>query len=478
MRAARFALCLAAALVAAAGPSYAAEPLPDGTGLSSGAPPLVPEVGPAGLPDWANACIASGRRQAGTARGGDLLYAAGIVLARDLRRPDHAVSILEEAAIAYPESDAFLGLVLLESAELRLALGDLAGARRDLADARARSARALPVDATASTLRRHALLAERVTVLGAPLGVRIAEAAGDLADAATQQEDIAAARDRQGRADADAAWGLAARLHARAGDRAHALAAVDRALELAQGNTMRANLAFWRVYLEHDLLDEQAAPSLGTHWPGDAFEEDVRTTLRGLPGVERVGPWLLALASRAVTADRPAVALELYGMALRDPALLDRARDEPQVRDGLLVAFPIALELGRLDEAERILETLTRAADPPTALFDGYRVALARARAEAARKEAPVASPPELVPAEPGPSPSPHRGRLYPHGPPEQDPDEGRRVPPGDEEGASESASRGPLLVLSAAAVLLLFGALVVRRRRRRASLGGYAARR
>ena len=358
--------------------------------VSTGAPPLVPDGGRDRLSGWVDACVASGRRQAGTRLGGDLLYSAGVVLARRLDEPDRALAVLGEAAAAYPADAPYRGLVLLAAADLRLAGGDAVAARRVLDAAEAAARRPPPVDADVVTLSRRDLLARRMATLGADLGVRIDEAAGDLAGAAARQARLAEGLDRRGAPGADQAWARAARFHARTGDRAGALAAVDRALELTDRDETRARLSFWRLHARHGLLDADGAPTLGAHWPGDAFVEEVHVTLRGLQGNPAVGTWLLALASRAVTAGRDDAALGLYQLALGDPVLVDRARDNPLLRGGLLVAFPVALRLGRLDEAERILDVVAGIAGSPREDLDAYRVALARAREEAAREDVPT----------------------------------------------------------------------------------------
>ena len=483
MRAGPVLVGLAAALVAAAGPLAADEPLPPGTVVSTGAPPLVPGGGRDRLSGWVDACLASGRRQAGTRLGGDLLFSAGMALARRLDDPHRALAVLGEAAAAYPTDAPYRGLVLLAAADLRLAGGDAVAARRLLDAAQAAASRPPPVDADVVTLSRHDLLAGRMASVGAGLGVRIDEAAGDLARAAARQARLAETLDRRGEPGADQAWARAARLHARTGDLAGALAAVDRALELTASDETRARLSFWRLHARHGLLDAEGAPTLGAHWPGDAFVEDVHATLRGLQGNPAVGTWLLALASRAVTAGRDDAALGLYQLALGDPVLVDRARSEPLVRGGLLVAFPVALRLGRFEEAERILDVVAGIADGPGQDMDAYRVALARAREKAAREEVPTPEPAveEESADDSEPPPSPHRGRLHPHGPPpaadvgsEPRPD---TVDEADEGGAS-SVPAGRVAALCGLAGVALFATLAMRRRRRRASLGGPPSRR
>ena len=321
-----------------------------------------------------------------------------------------------------------------------------------------------------------------MATLGSSLGVRIDEAAGDLLSAAERQEAIAARLDRAGRPRADRAWAKAARLRARAGDAERALAAVDRALELVEGDGVRADLSFWRLHLQHGLLDADGTPTLGSRWPGDAFVADARATLRGLPGNPRVGPWLLTLASRAVTAERDDVALDLYLLALRDPALLDRARDDPDLAGGLLVAFPVALRLGRLDEAERILDVLAGVADMPVADQDALRLALARAREEAARTGPPPPPPSDADAADARDTPpSPHRGRLYPHGPPPEASDDGNVAPDPIGSAGETPSSAGPIRLLGTlfgVAGLAVFAILARRLKRRRASLGAAPPRR
>lgn len=483
MRAVPLLVGLAAVFAAAAGPLAASEPLPAGTVPSTGAPPLVSEAEGDALPEWVAACIAAGRRQVGTRAGGDLLYSAGVVLAQELAQPSRALDVLGEAASAYPVDAPYRSLVLLTAAELHLAAGDAVAARRMLDSAESATGRPAPVDADAVTLARRALANERLATLGSGLGVRIDEATGDLDSAAERQERIAARLDRAGDSAAVRAWEVAARIRARAGNRARALAAVDRALELVERDAVRANLSFWRLHLQYGLLDADGAPALGTSWPGDAFVEDARATLRGLHGNPRVGPWLLALASQAVTSDRDDVALDLYLLALRDPVLVDRARDDPDVSGGLLVAFPVALRLGRLDDAGRILDAVAGIADLLPKDLDALRLALARARDEAMRTAAP-APPPAQAPKEreTEAAPSPHRGRLYPHGPPGEEEDGGEVAagqPSEDGGDAGPSSGRRWLLgAVSGLAGLAVFAILARRRRRRCASLGGHPPRR
>jgi hypothetical protein len=112
----------------------------------------------------------------------------------------------------------------------------------------------------------------------------------------------------------------------------------------------------------------------------------MRGFLREIQGVEGTGTSYLALGSTAFAAGRMEIALEIYLVALRAPDLLEAARQDPMIWRGLLMGFAAALDLGRLDDAQRFLEIVERIADEPheemAAELAAYRIALAEARAK------------------------------------------------------------------------------------------------
>jgi tetratricopeptide (TPR) repeat protein len=297
------------------------------------------------------------------------------------------------------------------------------------------------------------------------LRIDAAEGMGRLEEAAQTLEELGLHPERLAQTTlagrADEVMERAARLLYRAGRTGRAEEAIARAIDGATRAEARAGREFWRLYLRHGLLTEGATTQVFPTWPGPEFDADLAGVLRGLPGNEHLWPYLLMIGSSAISSGRVDRALDIYRLALSDPAALEAARGDPAVRGGLLVLFPLALEAGRLDEAAWVLETVERLGVAPREEMDALRVRLRAAIADAEAKPPPagdseaVSGPPE----DGAPAAEPRAIPESPTSPPPERPGVGREIEPPEED------SGPPLLLLSLAAVAALAFALLFRRR-------------
>ena len=446
---------------------------PDGVVGFGGMPPLVPDDprDKEAVRRTCDALITTGRLHRGTRVGGDFLFSAAGALYDTLRDFETAMPVYEEAVAAYPPGDPTRPIVQVHLARREVWRGNHPRAASLLADVEPWETARTPPDLTEGEQWRwaqlHAVLDYELPLVRADLH----EAAGQYRNAARSVEGLANAND-SGASDAQRArlWERSARLRYRGGDRAGALAAVDRAIELQPRASQGAERRFWRVHAKHGLLAEDGAPYLPRNWPGDAYERDVRTLLGEIQHVEGVGTMYLALGSTAYTAGKTELALEIYLLATRAPGLVEQARGNPMIWRGLLAAFPAALHLGRLEDAERILDMVEHIADEPIEEIDDYRAALIEARAEAAEKKKRAQQPPPTpeAGAEVGTGPTREPlGRLEAETTPASESRE-----PGFEDAPSETAGAPAWIrpawiwIGGAACLLLCLGALVRSRRR------------
>lgn len=441
---------------------------PEGLAGSSGMPPLVP-LEPRDKEAVRRTCdelIASGRAQRGSRDGGDFLFSAAGALYQTLRDVEAALPVYEEAIAAYPPGDPTRPIAQLHLARREVWRGNHPRAASLVKAVEPWEGVRLPVDLTELEQRRWAQLRRTLAIELPLLRADLHEAAGRRGQAAESLEGLAGTEGRglppSQRADL---WQRAARLRYQAGDRAGALAAVDQAIELQARASQRAQLRFWRIHAKHGLLAEDGAPFLPRSWPGDAYERDVRTLLGEIQHVEGVGTMYLALGSTAYTAGKTELALEIYLLATRAPGLVEQARGNPMIWRGLLAAFPAALHLGRLEDAERILDMVEHIADEPIEEIDDYRAALIEARAEAAekKKRAEPRPPTPEAGAEVGPRPTREPlGRLAAETTPQSQSPEPELV-----DAPSETAGTPAWIWIGGAASLLLcLGALARSRRK------------
>ena len=384
---------------AGAGAAFADEEpaLPPGTAHAMGYPPYRP-LGTAEpeLAAWCDACLEAGRALRGSRRGGDLLGAAGEVLARRLGRLADADDVFAEAAANYPPDDPSIGVLLITWAGHASRRGHTARVGRLLDQIRPWADATRPADLDAPDVYRWDLLQGAVAWDLPAVEALWLERNGRFLPAAERLVDLARTA-LPGREPGAVAllWERVARLRYRGGARAEALAAIDEALALREDDdTAVATLGFWRLQAAHGLLDEMAAPSMTAHWPGEDYERDVAAYLRAIQGTPGITTRYLTLASGALAGGRLAAALAIYELALRDPTVAEAARHDALVWRGLLPAWQAALALGRLDEAERLLEAIERIADEPIPEKDAYLVAIRRRRAEDGPSPVPAAPPP------------------------------------------------------------------------------------
>jgi len=416
--------------------------------------------------DFTSQLVRRGRARPGTRLGADMLFSAAQLRHDLLDERQPAFELYREAVSAYPAGDPSAAVALFEHARRESLRGNTAAAERLLeAFAPWREAR-WPADLDEVDQHRWAALARRVHRDLPRLEAQLQTANGRFAAAANSLQAVLG--------DADAhllgaqrvqLWQQSARLRYRAHDRKGALRAIDEAARVSGDAHTRAELSFWRLFAKHGLLAPDGAPGLTSSWPGQAFEDDLRDFLRTLQDVEGLGTSYLALASTAFTAGRKELALEIYLLALRDPALIERARGDESVWRGLLMAFPAALDLERFDEAENLLGVVERIADQPIGEMNSLRIAVRDARAAKQRREARAAEARRSPAAPARPAATSARTDRSPLGiqTGEGRPQEARL---GDEPATAPPARVSWLPFASGG--LLLLGVLLLLRRRRR----------
>jgi tetratricopeptide (TPR) repeat protein len=463
-------LALALPALVAGGALAGEEPaLPAGTVPRADFPPYGPDpaLGREEVAAWCARTAAAAAQ--GGPRAADLLASAAEALAGDLGRRAEAARLYARALDAYPPEDPGAGLVLLRWARQESWRGNTPQVGRLLGRLRPWAGRLAPRDLDAAAARRWRLLREALAWELPGLRATWLERQGHFAEAAASLEELAAADvPRRGAATQAHLRERAARLRYRAGQRARALEDVDAAIALRRDDdTALARLRFWRLQASHGLLTEGAAALATARWPDEGYERDVLAYLASVHGVEGCATRYLALGSNAYAAGHLRSALAIYRMALRDPVVVEAARHHELVWRGLLLGFDAALELGRFDEAERLLEAVGRVADEPIPERDRFLVAIRRARARAHAGEAPA--PP------PGAGPAPHEPRGPPLGLETGAERRARPAAPPAPPGRGADGGGGaplPLLAgLALAALLALVGLLALpalRRRRHR----------
>lgn len=464
-----------AALVLLARPARAEDPptvpLPEGMVGHGGMPPLLPDDprDKVAVRASCDALVASGRAQRGTRKGGDYLFSAAAALYDTLRQFDAAMPIYEEAVDAYPRGDPTRPIALVHLARREIWRGNHPRAASLVKEVEPWEHARGPTDLTEREQLRWRQLRQALALELPLVRADLHEAAGRLGEAAASLEALAGTQG-SGLRESQRARLLAqaARLRHRAGDRAGALASVDRAIELQHDDPGRddarlAELRYWRLHARHGLLSDTATPYLPRTWPGDAYEQDVRILLREIQDVPGIGTMYLALGSTAYTGGKKELALEIYLLAIRSPDLVEQARGKPMIWRGLLAAFPAALQLGRFEDAERILGIVERVADEPIEEMDDYRAALVEARAAAAeakqREQAPK--------ADPDPAKAPDDEDQPPAGPPlglEAEPGAGPTQPEQESTKEADAPPTWPWWA-AAAAALALCGFWLIRRR-------------
>ena len=371
--------------------------LPAGIVHNQGLPPLLPYSlkDRDGLTRAFDALQAEGRARPGTRRGGDAWFSAAWLANTMLGRPKDALALYATAEAAYPTNDPMRGIVLVRHAAAELGRGHTPAARKLLERAIPWMDAVPPPDLEGDDEHRWQLLARLHHEEFRPLVARLHAKEGDLRTAAETQARLLAderaslSSDRRGRMQEQLArWWLGA------GERERALDAIDVAIEHAGDDPREAERRYWRLHARHGLVDAEGAPTMPTTWPGEAFERDVHAFLHAMQGLRGASTAYLSLGSAAYVSDRKAIALAIYQAALRDPELLARARGDATIWRGLLVGYAAALDLGELDEAERILDAVARIAGAAVTDLDAMRVAIAEARAEPETRRKEPAVPP------------------------------------------------------------------------------------
>ena len=200
----------------------------------------------------------------------------------------------------------------------------------------------------------------------------------------------------------------AARFYTRAGQPTRAVAAIDAASRDVASEDRQADLAFWRLHIEHGVVDAGGSPALTSTWPGRGFTQRVLAYLDRYGHLPSTAEQYLAFGSLAHTAGRDEIALEIYHRALANPHLESRFRSSASLQSGLLVMVPVAIELQRYSEAQRFLDALTRMGAGSQELRDALEIRLREARAA---KEERTGEPTSTAPPAP---PCPRRGASSP----------------------------------------------------------------
>jgi tetratricopeptide (TPR) repeat protein len=190
-----------------------------------------------------------------------------------------------------------------------------------------------------------------------------------------------------------------------AGQKARSQRDIRRALETVEDPQHRVWYEMWRLYNDHDMLNAAGYVGGSTGWGGDAFVEDARAMIRGLSGNPYLGKSLLTLGSTAFANKQHEAAIDFYVLALNDPAFMDQLAADPDLAKALLVAFPAALQLGRFEEAARILDAVTGLGTLTPEEEDALRAQLEILR-EAKVGQGPRATPPDEPPEADTPAPA------------------------------------------------------------------------
>lgn len=363
-------------------------PLPEKTSSHVGG---LPPYGPPTWKDetrmlaWCDACLELASKDGSARHAADLRFSAADVYQVHVRDRKRASQLYAKAAATYDAGDITRGVVLVRWLRLELDRGNQPEATRVLEALQDYVDRRTPRDVEyAEAVRWEVWETERRRDLPRHVAAhheangRFKAAAEILERLAREEADLS---DRRGRA---RLLESAARAYHRAGMQDGAVRTISAAIELVDTEQGKAELRFWRLYAEHGLLSPEGYPLVTDRWPGEAFEDDLRTFLREIQGVEGVGTKYLSLGSRAHAAKRYEIALEIYLLALRDPSLVAEARKDASIWRGLLMGYSAAMELERFDEAEQILEIVERVADEPIADKDDYVLAIAKSRQWAA----------------------------------------------------------------------------------------------
>jgi hypothetical protein len=457
---------LFAAVAAVAEEEFPGPPFPRGTVVGAEPPFYMPlSDGPAVARTWVAGMIAGARSVPGTRVGGDMLYAAAETTSAVLDDADGATSLLAEAARSYPAGDPTAGLAHLEIARHEIVRGHFEAAAGATKAARAWAEARWPARMDDADRQRWTLVVEFLERDLPRLEADMDEANGRHLEAAQRLESLAdsASADPEARV---SLRGRAARLYARGGDRRAALRLADAILEVVRDGPAHVHWTLWRLYCRHGRLAANGAVGLGGARGTDGFYDELLRTARDLSGQRGVVEAYLAMGSDAFVGERRDVAVEIYGLALRDAEFTEIARRRPDVWRGLLPAFVAAVEMGRVEDAERILEAIERVADEPIEEIDQHRAALAKARAKklALARSKP---PPSTDGSAAEPEPATPLGRL----------ETGARTRPEDIDDAPSPspapvgpAALWPWLVVALFILVTLF---VLTRRRRRGSIRG-----
>jgi tetratricopeptide (TPR) repeat protein len=453
----------------------ARELLPAGSASNPGAiPPYVPPPVPGGAThtergalalEWIAAARAILPRLESARDAPDVLLACAFLGRNIDAGRAQAVRDLQAARDAYPAADPFRAVAILELARIELARGhpQAALAYRESLQRFDKSGGLLgpsPLDQMREAATRHHFdlhwpraEAEMLAGLG-----KLGEAGRVLETGSARLRDPNKRARRLERA---------ARYYTRASQRANALAAIDAATRFVEAEHRQADLAFWRLHIEHGVIDKNGSPALLSTWPGEEFTGRVLGYLDRYGHLPSAASQYLSLGSYAHTAGQDEVALEIYRRALANPHLEARFRSSPSLLSGLLVMVPVAIELKRFDEAQRFLDAVARMGGGSQQLRDALEIRLREARAA-------EATPPEreMPPVEEAPPVAPDHGHapgeLLGHRPPAD-------APPRDAGAENEGlapedamAVSGVLQVLAPGLLLLLLVWLLLSRAGRR----------
>ncbi len=370
----------------------ARELLPEGTASNAGAiPPHVPPPIPGRAShkeratlalDWVSAARGILSRVEPGRDAADVLLACAFLERNIDTQRAQAAADLAAARDAYAAADPFRAVAILELARLELARGHpqaALGYRKSLGryDRSGGLLGPSTLDQMRETAaRRHFDLYWPRAEAGMLAGIgKLSEAGRVLERGSARLQDPNRRARRLERA---------ARYYVRASQPAEALAAIDAASRHVPAERRQADLAFWRLHIEHGVIDKNGSPALLSAWPGDGFTQRVLGYLDRYGHLASTAEQYLAFGSYAHTANQDEVALEIYRLALANPHLEARFRSSASLLAGLLVMVPVAIELKRYDEAQRFLDAIARMGGGNQELRDVLEIRLREARAAGA----------------------------------------------------------------------------------------------
>lgn len=406
-------------------PQVARDRVPAGTAYSQGRVPAATwstRFADVTFQDWLAAARHAAARWKGTRVAADLVFGAAAAEIDDrLDEPDglttsEAIDLLRETITWFRTDDPHHASVVLRIVGLEIRRGNIKVAERDLQSIAGWENAVPPADLPAWERSRWTSLARDWDARWHLAWTRVHVGLGRNGKAAEVREAVA----RRHPPRASVVLMEAARLHVANKDLPRALDAADRAHDRARSDAERSEISFWRLLAEAGMLNIHGNPG-PTTWPKDPTFLKKAVAWFDSPDAQAArAEDFLYLGSLATMSQRPEAIVAIYTRALDAPAIAEMLRKDPSMQDTLLAGVIGLKDLGRLDEAEALLDALVRTAGEAAPISDAVRASIRSARADtAADRETPApeptTAPVESAVSEPA-ADAGDRGLLQPEG--------------------------------------------------------------